>query len=136
PSGATGHDTCYVAPGSMSYVHSFCLIATVEAIREGITSLDMVRQQSACLQPLGKALPLGGVLHAERGLVRLPQRRQQFGAGAFDLLVHLGLRALQEDVHASLRILGGILVASADSPQEARYDFGLALDHTFVSDQH
>src|SRR4029077_2360992 len=52
------------------------LIATVEAVREGIRSLDMVCQQSVRLQPLGKALPLGGILHTERGLVRLPQRCQ------------------------------------------------------------
>ena len=52
------------------------LIATVEAVCEGIRSLDMARQQSVRLQPLGKALPLGGILHTERGLVRFPQRCQ------------------------------------------------------------
>src|SRR5262249_1292529 len=99
----------------MSYVHSFCLIATVEAVREGICSLHMFRQESPRLQPLGKALPLGGILRTERGLVRLPQRRQQCGARTFDLLVHLGLRALQEAIHAGLRVLGSVLIASADS---------------------
>src|SRR4030095_6455486 len=104
----------------MSYVRSFCLLITLEAVREGISSLDMAGQQSVRLQPLGKTLPLGGILHAKRGLVCLPQRCQYCGARAFDLLVHLGLRALQEDVYAGLRILGGVLVASADRTQEAR----------------
>ena len=62
--------------GQCHNVRSFCLLTTLEAVREGIPSLDMAGQQSVRLQPLGKALPLGGILHAERGLVRLPQRCQ------------------------------------------------------------